>query len=167
MSQEMKNVTDDDRNVDTTTVDNNNKSTTPAAATSEAGIVRGVARSVGRITSQKGISMVKLPAVGRLPVANTKPPIPSLFRGPKVTTTTGPTATIIPKRISVKQVAKVSDHVSQGISLFDSASDVSDSTTTTQKQATKKNIYIERVQRLQIFASSKSYRNSIIRCLFL
>jgi hypothetical protein len=136
---------------------------------SEAGFFRGLARSIGRssgTTAQKGISMMRMPTIGRLPAttgtipspistANTaskvifrQGPIPKVSP-PKIAVNARP-SNLIPKRVPVKQVVKVSDHVSQGLSFIDSASESS-----TNSNITQKNAFEERIMKLQTFASSK------------
>jgi len=97
----------------------------------EAGLTRGVVRSVARF-----------PAVGRLPkapgtpnvmpkiVPKVKPPVispkviplpkklPSL---PKPSAPRVPTPRVLPKEVPVKEVARISDRVSQGLDVYDIA----------------------------------------------
>ena len=90
---------------------------------SEAGIFRGLTRSVGRstgTTAHKGISMMRMPTIGRLPAtagtANTASAV--VFRQGSIPKISPPKiavhADFIPRHVPVKQVVKVSDHVSQG-----------------------------------------------------
>lgn len=77
----------------------------------EAGLVRGAARSLGRVS--------RSPMVGRLPAPRTVVPrsvttVPSA--APR------PTGAVMPRRLPVQRVAKVSDRVSQGLDLYDLAS---------------------------------------------
>jgi hypothetical protein len=140
---------------DATAVNDDGDNSTPStgnktAATSEAGLVRGAARSLGS-SGRQGIAMMRLPTVGRLPVAApTHGVTPTIFRGrvAKIKTTS------IPRRIPVKKVAKVSDQVSQGMSLYDSAAESSSSNTsvnTSRGEATS-----SRWKKFTSFASSRS-----------
>lgn len=67
----------------------------------EAGMARGAVRSLGRTAAQ-------LPAVGRLPAAAKPLQLPR-------------PAAVMPRRLPVKQVAKISDRVSQTLDLYDLA----------------------------------------------
>jgi hypothetical protein len=71
----------------------------------EAGIARGAVRSMGRSVAK---TAAKLPAVGRLPAVR---PVPVPRSG-----------AVMPRRLPVKQVAKISDRMSQGLDLYDSVS---------------------------------------------
>jgi hypothetical protein len=90
----------------------------------EAGIARGAVRSMGRSVAK---TAAKFPAVGRLPTVR---PVPVPRAG-----------AVMPRRLPVKQVAKISDRMSQGLDLYDSVSSES-----TQSK----------VLRLTSFVSSKS-----------
>jgi hypothetical protein len=85
----------------------------------EAGIARGAARSMG-------LSAARLPAVGRLPAV----PRPMVVRiprppAPRVVMPKSAPRVAMPRRLPVKQVAKVSDRVSQGLDLYDLAAESS------------------------------------------
>ena len=94
----------------------NDKNTNGEAGSTEAGIVRGVSRSMAQravAARSAGRSLAKLPSVGRLPR--------SAQRG----------RTMVP----VKRVAKVTDRMSQGLDVWELASSSSkDSTTTATKE---------------------------------
>jgi hypothetical protein len=76
----------------------------------EAGVARGAARSLGTTAA-------RLPAVGRLPLGRPAVTVPR----PPVSVHHG----MMPRRLPVKQVAKISDRVSQGIDLYDLAAESS------------------------------------------
>lgn len=153
---------DDDNNTDADTVSAGKK-----GGASEAGVFRGIARSIGRssgTSTQKGISMMRMPTIGRLPTAAVPSPTISataaskvVFRQgsipkvspPKISVAARP-SNFIPKKVPIKQVVKVSDHVSQGLSFIDSASEAS-----TNSSKVKRNAFEERIMQLRTFASSK------------
>jgi hypothetical protein len=124
-------------------------------ATSEAGALRGIARSLGRGTGTPSqVGMLRLPTIGRLPI--TSPPntvsstiLKAPIKAPRNIATGG--SITIPRKIPVKRVAKVSDQVSQGISLFDSASESS-----TISSNSTKTIHEERVAQFRNFGLSMS-----------
>ena len=135
--------------------------------TSEAGIFRGIARSVGRSTgakAQKGLSLMRIPTIGRLPAPTIPPPTITatttskiIFRQRTIPTVSSSKISVsaqpsnfIPRKVPIKQVVKVSDQVSQGISLIDSASESS-----SNSNKTVKNAFEERIVQLRTFASSE------------
>ncbi len=148
----MNDPNDADENTATETDDVGKK-----GGTSEAGIFRGLARSVGRnsgSTAQQGISMLRIPTIGRLPATSATTTATSaskvVFRQPKIPSRP---SDFIPRKVPVKQVVKVSDHVSQGINVIDSASE---SSTIPNKE--KKNSFENRIMQFRTFASSTYYR---------
>ena len=96
------------------------------AGSAEAGIVRGVSRSVAQravAARTAGRTIVKLPSVGRLPRAAPR----------HVATTATKSARLVP----VKRVARLTDRVSTGMDLWDSAASSSSSGEETANQTTK------------------------------
>lgn len=126
---------------------------------SEAGVLRGLAGSFGRSsanTFQKGVSVLKIPIIGRLPTTAIPSSTTTATTASKVVFRRGVTPNVpprpsnfIPRKVSVKKVVKISDHVSQGISFIDSASESS-----ANSKLGKRSMYEERVMQLRIFASS-------------
>lgn len=154
----MSNNNDDaDRN---TYIDDGTDSKNGGA--SEAGVLRGLAGSFGRSsgnTFQKGVSVLKIPTIGRLPTAAIPSSTTTATTASKVVFRRGATPNVpprpsdfIPRKVSIKKVGKVSDHVSQGISFIDSASESS-----TTSNLGERNIYERRVMQLRIFASSTNW----------
>lgn len=102
----------------------------------EAGLARGVVRSVAR----KGM---RLPVVGRLPVSSTAAPrmprmtsfpkasappgvrMPKIssIKGPKFPSAAPPRGGVMPRKLPVKDVARLSDRVSLGVDVYGSASE--------------------------------------------
>jgi len=101
----------------------------------EAGLARGVVRSV----AQKGM---RLPVVGRLPVRSTAAPrMPRMTSFPKASAPRGvrmpkissikspkfpsaaPRGGVMPRKLPVKDVARLSDRVSLGVDMYGSASE--------------------------------------------
>jgi hypothetical protein len=110
--------------------DNNNNMTTShhsnnnIAGATEAGIVRGVSRSV----AQRGArSMAKLPAVGKLPRTTVKPPRGAVHVPKHVVARTTPKGNAIRsatrRRVPVRRVAKVTDRMSTGLDLWESGTE--------------------------------------------
>ena len=119
------------------------------AGSTEAGIVRGVSRSVAQravAARTAGRSMAKLPSVGRLPR--------SAPRHVAATTTATKSARLVP----VKRVARLTDRVSTGWDLWDTAaaSSSGEETATTQKKTSTKlyERYAQPIARATTFATS-------------
>ena len=146
----MNDHNDADENIGIATDDDGKR-----GGTSEAGIFRGLARSVGRnsgSTAQQGISMLRIPTIGRLPATSAATTTATsaskvVLRQPKILPSRP--SDFIPRKLSVKQVVKVSDHVSQGINVIDSASE---SSTISNKKT--KNSFENRAMQFRTFSSS-------------
>ena len=143
-------MNDTNEDIDTKIVDANGTGRQNGGA-SEAGVLRGLARSFGRSsgnTFQKGISMMKIPTIGRLPATAVPSSTATVNTASKVVFRQGALPKLpsprpsdfIPRKVPIKQVVKLSDHVSQGISFIDSASESS-----TKSNIRKMNVYVERV----------------------
>jgi hypothetical protein len=87
-------------------------------ASAEAGVIRAMIRSLRTIGRQS----IKLPGVGSLPAKAVPRKPPQLLRASRVSRTTLPKASQVP----VQQVAKLSDRVSTGWGLWDSAQSARD-----------------------------------------
>ena len=144
----MNDHNDADENIGIATDDDRKR-----GGTSEAGIFRGLARSVGRNSgSTAQISMLRIPTIGRLPATSAATTTATsaskvVLRQPKILPSRP--SDFIPRKLSVKQVVKVSDHVSQGINVIDSASE---SSTISNKKT--KNSFGNRAMQFRTFASS-------------
>jgi hypothetical protein len=154
MNNIMNNNTDDAYN----NMENDTSNLGKKGGTSEAGVFRGLTQSIGQragTVAQKGMSMMRMPTIGRLPATVTPSATSSATTASKVIMHQRPIPKVSPsnfisRKVPVKQVVKVSDQLSQGISIIDSASESS-----TNSKMIKKNIFKDRITMIKTFASSK------------